>query len=286
MLKTALFTSLLALSFSPVALNNDAPFKPIHDNVSKHNQGDFMDYTSLFFNVGSMGFDANDKGVLVGQYFGDDIFMSFVLGNVDDAFYWGSVPGLNVRFENVSVDDASFYYSPLQISGVTLTNEEWFNFQYINITFDYFSATNTLEFIFRGWRIVNSMSTSFSFSIEFVLETDKGIVFDTNYLSNYSFTFFNNVDVRNYFDAYTDGYTRGNNDGLNDGYDIGYNEGYNIGLTADFDAFGWLTAIFTGMGAFLSIQLLPNVSIGGIAILIMVLTLVPFLIGLLKGGKS
>lgn len=89
-----------------------------------------------------------------------------------------------------------------------------------------------------------------------------------------------------YTDGLNDGYIIGENDGFDWGFDVGYNNGYDAGLAADFNSFSWLTAIFSAMGGLLGIQLLPNVSIGGIAVLVMVLTLLPFLIGLLKGGKD
>lgn len=86
-----------------------------------------------------------------------------------------------------------------------------------------------------------------------------------------------------YDNAYNDGFDIGYDVGLGAGYDNGYARGYNDGVASDFNAWSWLTAVFSSMGALLSIQLLPGVTIGGIAVLVLVLTLLPFLIKLLKG---
>ncbi len=106
-----------------------------------------------------------------------------------------------------------------------------------------------------------------------------------------------------YENGYTDGYEHGNTDGYADGYADGsadsyldgYNEGYkwgdidgyNRGINEDFNAYSYLFGMFGAFSGLFAVELLPGLTIGGIAILVLSLTLLPFLIGLFtKGGKK
>ena len=99
-------------------------------------------------------------------------------------------------------------------------------------------------------------------------------------------------------DGYTDGYWGGYDDGVNDGYADGYwggyddgyywgdLDGYNRGINEDFNAYSYLFGMFGAFSGLFAVELLPGLTIGGIAILVLTLTLLPFLIGLFtKGGK-
>ena len=101
-----------------------------------------------------------------------------------------------------------------------------------------------------------------------------------------------------YFDGYESGYVDGKTDGYNDGYrdgkEVGYNDGYtagdldgyNRGINDDFNAYSYLFGMFGAFSGLFAVELLPGLTIGGIAILVLSLTLLPFLIGLFtKGGK-
>jgi len=102
-----------------------------------------------------------------------------------------------------------------------------------------------------------------------------------------------------YFDGYESGYVDGKTDGYNDGYrdgkEVGYNDGYtagdldgyNRGINDDFNAYSYLFGMFGAFSGLFAVELLPGLTIGGIAILVLSLTLLPFLIGLFtKGGKK
>jgi hypothetical protein len=75
--------------------------------------------------------------------------------------------------------------------------------------------------------------------------------------------------------------------GYNDGYADGDLDGYNRGINEDFNAYSYLFGMFGAFSGLFAVELLPGLTIGGIAILVLSLTLLPFLIGLFtKGGKK
>ena len=88
-------------------------------------------------------------------------------------------------------------------------------------------------------------------------------------------------------DGFNDGYSNGKEIGYNDGYADGDLDGYNRGLNEDFNAYSYLFGMFGAFSGLFAVELLPGLTIGGIAILVLTLTLLPFLIGLFtKGGKK
>lgn len=289
MLKIALLTSLFALTFSPVALNNDAPFKPIHDIKALPNIDDEAPILSgLHFDDVQLTTGAPGGGSPSGARY---IRYSFVISYTNLNY----LQDFDMLFISLPYEAEKNNLTDLKME---IRNTDNTNV-YSNIEFHSLSVAMLYNFgmtlpdnpIFMGKNFLdidlmdNYREDYIKIAIEipinyFPPQWMEHTIEKTNFYSSLP-----NNDYA-YENGYTNGYIDGNNIGMDNGYNVGYNDGYNIGLTADFDSFGWLTAIFTGMGSFLNIQLLPGVSIGGIAILIMVLTLVPFLIGLLKGGKS
>lgn len=87
-------------------------------------------------------------------------------------------------------------------------------------------------------------------------------------------------------DGYFGGYVDGKEVGYNDGYVAGDLDGYNRGINDDFNAYSYLFGMFGAFSGLFAVELLPGLTVGGIAILVLSLTLLPFLIGLFtKGGK-
>lgn len=88
--------------------------------------------------------------------------------------------------------------------------------------------------------------------------------------------------------SYADGYDTGLETGKDIGYKDGYNSGYDAGQLSDFDGTSWMKGLFgsNGLGGLLKIEILPGLSIGTIVMIPLMLTLVPFVIGLFKGGKN
>lgn len=87
-------------------------------------------------------------------------------------------------------------------------------------------------------------------------------------------------------DGYNQGYTNGEDAGYNQGHEDGYNTGYNIGYNtgineqlADKDFTNLLKSVFIAMGSFLSINLLPGISIGAIIAVPIVFGIIAFILG-------
>lgn len=94
-----------------------------------------------------------------------------------------------------------------------------------------------------------------------------------------------------YADGKIDGIDIGYNDGYSfgydNGYDLGYNDGYQTAIndgSADFGITSLLSGLFVGLGSLLSIELLPNISIGMIIAVPVVFGIIAFILGKRGGG--
>ena len=67
-------------------------------------------------------------------------------------------------------------------------------------------------------------------------------------------------------------------------YTSAYEKGLNIG--ADFTPLTFISTFFFGIGYLFSIELIPSISIGTIALMVLAIQLLPFIIGLFTGGKK
>ncbi len=84
-----------------------------------------------------------------------------------------------------------------------------------------------------------------------------------------------------------DGYNLGYNLGFDDGQDVGFNDGYQKAINDGSTEFGLttlLSSLFVGLGSLLSIQLLPNISIGMIIAVPIVFGIIAFILGKRGGG--
>lgn len=107
-----------------------------------------------------------------------------------------------------------------------------------------------------------------------------------SYFDGYE-TGYNDGVADGYADGYADGSADSYLDGYNDGYYWGDKDGYNRGINEDFNAYSYLFGMFGAFSGLFAVELLPGLTIGGIAILVLSLTLLPFLIGLFtKGGRK
>lgn len=89
-----------------------------------------------------------------------------------------------------------------------------------------------------------------------------------------------------YIDGYNEGWEEGNEQGYNRGYQKGHEAGYNVGYNAgineqleDKDFTNLLKSVFIAMGSFLSINLLPGISIGAIIAVPIVFGIIAFILG-------
>lgn len=76
--------------------------------------------------------------------------------------------------------------------------------------------------------------------------------------------------------GYKNGFEDGENHGYKNGYNIGLNEGIN---TQDMGLLNLLTIVFSSFGTFLSFEILPNITLGGIVTIPLVLGIIFFIIG-------
>lgn len=87
--------------------------------------------------------------------------------------------------------------------------------------------------------------------------------------------------------GYDNGYNDGYDYGFNNGFDLGYNDGYQTAVNDGSTQFGLttlLSGLFVGLGSLLSIELLPNISIGMIIAVPVVFGIIAFILGKRGGG--
>lgn len=75
-------------------------------------------------------------------------------------------------------------------------------------------------------------------------------------------------------------------DGFNDGKSIGYDEGVSYQATQQLTSDGWIKNIFTGIGSFLAIEIIPNVTIGLIVGIPFIISVAWFVIKMARGGGN
>lgn len=81
-------------------------------------------------------------------------------------------------------------------------------------------------------------------------------------------------------------YQNGYITGYDDGYPVGYDDGKSYQATQQLTSDGWITNIFTGISAFLGIEILPGVSIGLIVGIPFIITVAWFVLKMARGGSS
>lgn len=77
-------------------------------------------------------------------------------------------------------------------------------------------------------------------------------------------------------------YWIGYQDGYDDGHSIGFDDGLDWGTNGDM--FGWVKSLFKAIGDIFSIPLFGDFTIGSLAMIMITFTLVPFILGMFKGG--
>lgn len=81
-------------------------------------------------------------------------------------------------------------------------------------------------------------------------------------------------------------YENGYKSGYDDAYPLGYDDGVSYQATQQLTSDGWIKNIFTGLGAFLGIEILPNVTIGLILGIPFIITVAWFVLKMARGGSS
>lgn len=121
----------------------------------------------------------------------------------------------------------------------------------------------------------------------------KSIVVSTPYFSG--FHGFSGLYLKqlsedtSYNDGYTIGYVDGHIDGEDIGYDIGYADGYDFGFDLGIEQgelatpFSLIRGAFVGIGGILDIQIFPNISLGAIMFIPLMISII---FAIMKAWKS
>lgn len=165
----------------------------------------------------------------------------------------------------------------------------------LSITGGYHGSTNIIPTTIYGVELV----AEDTFAVEwrasyFTNVTENGLTFQfdiptTDTIGNSNalnstidnqFLMYNRRGLKaNLFDkGYSSGYRDGEINGYNNGYNAGMNDAVNNNIS-----YSWLRGLFSGMGDLLGIRLFGDITIGSVALIMLSLTLLPFIIGLAKG---
>lgn len=222
---------------------------------------------------------------------------------------------INIKYNNViyeTFEDIKNAYRNGVISSNTLLYinlDPTFNFVIAKLIFD--------SSDFKYYTVYGNTNPTERSTIRSVIIYNNGIfINNTNWLwDNFDSGFYIVGHVlmgySNYVDGYDYGYDTGYNDGYDDGYleayDLGYDEGYDLGydegndlgydkgydygyqkgidVASDNTFYGIIAQVFTGLGSFLAIELLPNITFGAIFAVPLVFGIIFFIIGK-RGGKD
>lgn len=161
-------------------------------------------------------------------------------------------------------------------------------------------------YVNRDDRIVLELTVSnddaqFYNSIEYE-NSINGFQFDNSYYTDFNF----NVSTYNLYSIYKNAYDKGNNEGYdtgydtgydigssqgygegyqvgrNEGYQAGYDDGYQVGLEDNeepFSIFKFLERITATIANILNVEIFPNITIGTIIFIPIILKVVEFIVG-------
>lgn len=105
-----------------------------------------------------------------------------------------------------------------------------------------------------------------------------GFPFNNAYYSDFNLT----INTYDYYYIYSLGYDEGYDEGYDYGYDEGYGYGYDIGLEDNeepFSVFRFLERVTATIANLLNTQIFPNITIGTILFIPIILKVVEFIVG-------
>lgn len=263
------------LSYFTFVFNETSNFNVPGNFISTKQMGEFHLYFNASWLVAS-GFtqdisryklrvkDGNDN--LYGEYFPSSV----VFENFDDVYH------LAVLFDSYNLET------------LNITNNNWIYYFQFNGDFAVNSQITVVN-LYRNqevfpshfsWTYYGDLSSNEFYQLGYADGSANG--YDIGYEDGYS----NGFDL-GYESGSGYGYDIGYQDGSNDGYDLGYDYGYQKGIdvASDNTFYGIIAQVFTGLGAFLSIELLPNITFGAILAVPLVFGIISFIIGK-RGGKD
>jgi len=241
--------------------------------------------------LNSNGFSKNPPDYLDLDYYNDIVYLI----PIDD------LPALN----SFNLKSMKFYFK--DYATYTTPGYYSFNFSTIPITYDYFIFTfsdNEARSLFYGDDYEININSDFGIRLIDRFDLYWDIYFynsfdnDDNYFVAYDYNYIINLSdslSRDILDSYNTGFRNGKDKGLEEGqseassywYYEGFREGKEEGLrlSTDHSFYSIISQVFSGIGTFLAIELLPNITFGAIFAVPLVFGIIFFIIGK-RGGKN
>ena len=161
--------------------------------------------------------------------------------------------------------------------------------------------------LFESWSLIGSLSFESilvnNTTLYFIREVDTYTSYGSGYTAGYvqgDIDGYGRGNFNGYLSGYADGilvaqlneydagysfgWTQGSNNQAPLSFADGYLVGFADGQVADFDSLAWLSSIFFFVGTLFTVKL-ANVPIGAIVLMPIILALIPFMLGLFKGGN-
>jgi len=237
------------------------------------------------------------------------LYFADYIDDTDGAYYYFDFTFLD-SYYNYFIINLTQYYDSIEILPVVYLSGGWEVF-----SLDGFYESRR-EYLF--WEIYFGSSFDNSY---YVLATNYDYIFnlDNNVAGSFSNGYYIGYDEGYYTGksdginegwqpAYDSGYDYGYDKGYDDGYDNGikkvfnngfigtdfndnqsypYYQGFNQGIetASDNTFYGIISQVFSGIGTFLAIELLPNITFGAIFAVPLVFGIIFFIIGK-RGGKD
>ncbi len=243
--------------------------------------------------LNSNGFSKNPPDYLELDYYNDIVYLIPI----------NELPALN----SFNLKSMKFYFKDYATwNGVGYYQ---FDFSHIPTTYDYFLfnfGDNIEKILFYGPESNNEINVKTDSGIRLIdrnnlhWEIRFTSSFDNNdyYFIAYDYDYIINLKdslSRDILDSYNTGFRNGKdkgfNDGVNEASSYWYNEGFRNGknegmrLASDNTFYGLIAQVFAGIGTFLAIELLPNITFGAILAVPLVFGIIFFIIGK-RGGKN
>lgn len=251
---------------------------------------------ALLYRVSNIPFYSSD--IISNFDYDMTVYLNLVLGA-------RPIASLNKNYYAIGLMGAPILVSNYIYTNVGMSFMHYSTLDYIDfeLKFDSYDELFYFNGVMRNLTFYKNPDNFFEGLITIENNTIKQLVFDLfdwQYIgaSSIMFSWFNNFSDFNYFGLssseqniitivsheeylpnttdYKDYYT-------DIGFDLGYNSGYDDGFIAK-GVDGWLISTFTGMGSLLSIELLPNLTIGSIILIFLAIPLTYAIIKLMKGG--
>jgi hypothetical protein len=155
-------------------------------------------------------------------------------------------------------------------------------FNYVTAPFSFYLYTESINYFDPDF---DSLPCSvFSVTAPLAEFIKTGI--DSNYLSCEGYSYAIKADEYGFDEGFISGFEDGYNAGLSgsdsDVFDAGYKAGYKAGSYVALQPMSWASSIFTSLGKILNIQLMPNITLGAVVFVPIVLTVFLFIFNFIR----